>query len=419
VTSNKSLATCLANAAITCDELGETLAVPPILDPCEDESPSSPRWRHQSLSKGAAGVAILHGVRARTASGRDNRVHAWLARAVSEDLTIGPGAGLWFGAPAVAFTLALSAPDQYRQTARDLEAGVQRLTQARLDTASTRMAMAARPTLSEFDLVRGLTGLGAHLLVRDPDGTLIRRVLRYLVCLTEPVPAPDDAGTDVPGWWTSEAPSGQPDVCGGHADLGVAHGICGPLALLAISMRRGVTVDGHAQAIDRICHWLDTWQQRAPAGPWWPERITFDDLLAGRPSQTRPLRPSWCYGTPGLARAQQLAALARHDLRRQAAAEHALAQCLADPAQLSMILDPNLCHGQAGLAITAWYAAAEALTSDLSSHLPHLLGSLIDHANASPPHLPGLIEGSAGIALALHAIVSQEPSDWPVCLLIN
>ena len=79
-------------------DLSDQLAVPPPLDSCHDESPSSPRWRHQALSKGAAGVAILHAVRARNADAGDERVHAWLTRAVCEGLSVGPGAGLWFGA---------------------------------------------------------------------------------------------------------------------------------------------------------------------------------------------------------------------------------------------------------------------------------------------------------------------------------
>ncbi len=157
----------------------------------------------------------------------------------------------------------------------------------------------------------------------------------------------------------------------------MAHGISGPLALLALAMRRGVTVAGHAEAIDRICHWLDTWRQQAPAGPWWPERISLADLRTGCPSPRGPARPSWCYGTPGLARAQQLSALARGDHARQAAA-----------------------------------------ATDLDAHLPLLLCALIDHADediTSP--LPGLIEGRAGVALTLHTIAAATPSGWLACLL--
>ncbi len=251
--------------------IADALAVPPPPEPADDRGPGSPRWRGQSLSKGAAGIAVLHAVRAHAGLGSWERVHAWLACATREDLSAGAGAGLWFGAPAVAFAVSAAAPPgQYRRAAEALDAAVARLVRVRLDAASARMAAAARPSLAEFDLVRGLTGLGAYLLHRDLRGELFRQVLAYLVRLTEPLPASDPAGVSAPGWWTSDVPSGPPAgaFAGGCADLGMAHGIAGPLALMALSMRRGITVEGHSAAIDRICQWLDAWRQEGPAGPW-------------------------------------------------------------------------------------------------------------------------------------------------------
>ncbi|MFZ0120300.1 MAG: lanthionine synthetase C family protein [Pseudonocardiaceae bacterium] len=403
-------------------QLSDVLVVPPPPELGDDRSPSSPRWRDQSLSQGAAGVAVLHGVRAQDGQGSDDRVHAWLTRATHEDLSAGPGAGLWFGAPAVAFAIFTAAPQQYPRAMTRLDTAVAELVTARLDAAHARMAAAARPSLSEFDLVRGLTGLGAYLLRRNPGGDLVGRVLAYLVALTEPVPADDDAGRSAPGWWTSDVPSGQPahGFRGGHADFGVAHGISGPLALLALAMRQGITVDGHAAAIDRICHWLDAWRHEAPAGPWWPERVSLAELRTGRSDHDGPARPSWCYGTPGLARAQQLAGHAVGNPARQQAAEYALARCLADPVQLDRIIDPALCHGWAGLIATAWCAASAAGSPDIGVHLPRLLDTLLEHAGDVPPgRLPGLIEGSAGVALILHSIATGTNGGWRTCLLLN
>ncbi|MEO7193470.1 MAG: lanthionine synthetase C family protein [Pseudonocardiaceae bacterium] len=412
----------LRGAAAVAHELSDSLAAPPPPEVGDDYGPSSPRWSDQSLSKGAAGVAVLHGVRARDGLGGGDSMHAWLACATREDLSAGRGAGLWFGAPAVAFAIATAAPRQYPQATTILDASVAQLVHARLETAFARITAAVRPSLSEFDLVRGLTGLGAYLLHRDPHGDLVRRVLAYLVRLTEPMPADDTAGSSAPGWWTTDIPSepSDPTFDAGHADLGMAHGISGPLALLALAMRRGVTVAGHAAAIDRICQWLDAWRHEAPAGPWWPECVTLAELRTGRSVQEGPARPSWCYGTPGLARAQQLAGLALRDLARQDAAEHALARCLSDPAQLARIIDPALCHGWAGLIATAWCAAADARSPDIGAHLPHLVDTLLDHArDALPGRLPGLIEGSAGIALTLHNIATGTTSGWQTCLLLN
>ena len=89
----------------------EALAVPAVPRRRDDASgPTSAKWRGQSLSKGAAGVAVLHGARAHAGHGSWERVHQWLACATREDLSAGPNAGLWHGAPAVAFALSTAAP---------------------------------------------------------------------------------------------------------------------------------------------------------------------------------------------------------------------------------------------------------------------------------------------------------------------
>lgn len=391
----------------------------------DDRGPTSRRWLGQSLSKGAAGVAVLHGARAHNGVGGWERVHQWLEYATGEDLSAGPGAGLWHGAPAIAFALSTAAPPgTYRRARERLDTAVTVLVRSRLAAAAARMDAAQRPSLAEFDLVRGLAGLGGYLLHWAPHSALVHQVLAYLVRLTEPVPAADPAGTAAPGWWTADIPLDRSvDVfAGGHADLGIAHGITGPLALLALAMRRGVTVDGQAAAIDRICRWLDDWRQDGPAGPWWPKRVTLAEHRAGRSTRSGPGRPSWCYSTPGIARAQQLAGIATGDLARQRRAENDLNACLSDPGQAAQLADLTLCHGWAGLIATTWYAAADALTPALGAHLPRLLDTLLDKAaddDAPTLKLPGLIDGSAGVALTLHTIATGTSSGWETSLLIN
>jgi hypothetical protein len=207
-------------------------------------------------------------------------------------------------------------------------------------------------------------------------------------------------------------------VPGGHANLGMAHGISGPLALLALATRHNIIVPGQADAISRICTWLDRWQQTSPAGPWWPERITITELRAGTSSVIGPARPSWCYGTPGVARAQQLAGIALSDPARQHAAEDALTRCLADPAQLGRLTDTSLCHGWAGLAVTAWYAAIDARSTLLPAGLPRILRLLIQHATTAPER-SGLIAGHAGAALTLHTFATGTNIRWATSLLID
>jgi len=231
----------------------------------------------------------------------------------------------------------------------------------------------------------------------------------------------------LPGWWSGVDPGGQhsDDFPGGHANTGMAHGIGGPLALLSLAARRGVTVPGQADSIGRICTWLDCWRQDGVTGAWWPYWVTRREIREGTTERRGPSRPSWCYGTAGLARAQQLAALATGDIARQQSAEQALLHALTDPGQLAATTDNSLCHGYAGLLQIAGRASADALTPELSACVPGLVRAI--SANGSRRSTPargedaGLLEGASGTALALHAAEAGPPplSGWDACLLVN
>jgi hypothetical protein len=280
-----------------------------------------------------------------------------------------------------------------------------------------------------------VTGLGAYLLHRMPDSPALAAVLSYLVRLTEPA---NHDGMTIPGWWSRVGPHGELDhhgFPGGHANAGVAHGIGGPLALLALAARAGVTVPGHRTAIITICTWLDRWRIDTPTGPVWPYWVTLDQHRTGPPAvPERPRRPSWCYGTAGLARVQQLAGLALGDTARQRTAEHALLRALTDPAQRAAMTDPSLCHGFAGLAHLAIRTAAEA-DPDTASRLRAAAAQLLDavHPSDAEPQLtaaallhpigpgPGLLEGASGVALAVHAPATGAlpRTRWDACLLIS
>lgn len=393
--------------------IADRLAQPP-------ESPAGPGgWHAQSLAHGAAGIALLPIERARTSSGGWHHAHGWLTAATGSPISGADDAGLFAGAPAVAFALHAAGSGRYTRALSQLDTRVAALTHRRADQAHARIDRRDLPTLAEFDLIYGLTGIGAYLLRHAPGGNALERVLRYLVRLTEPL---RNDGETLPGWWTGHDPSfrSSPSFAGGHANLGLAHGITGPLALLALTATKGITVDGQHEAISRICTWLDAWRQDTASYPWWPQWVTREELRTGRTAQPGPGRPSWCYGTPGLARTQQIAALATGDLARQDMAEHALASCLSDPAQLGQIDGTSLCHGWAGLFQTTWRASRDARTPTLAACVPRLAGLLAEHAHTSPQNGAGLLEGEAGLALALLTVATGTPpaSSWDACLLL-
>ncbi|WP_155352148.1 lanthionine synthetase LanC family protein, partial [Acrocarpospora pleiomorpha] len=230
----------------------------------------------QSLWAGAAGIALLHIERARSGHGDPAAAYAWLEVAASGALTAAPNANLFFGAPALAFTThaAAGTSRRYRGTLKRLDDAVTAITRTRLAEAHTRIDRSEQPQMKEFDLVRGLAGLGAYHLSRHPDHRVMAELLSYVVRLTEPL----SAGGELPPWWTTVAPDGEPsaDYPHGHGNLGMSHGIASALALLSLAVLRNVDVAGAKEAIQRICAWTDTWQQQDAAGVWWPGTVTID-----------------------------------------------------------------------------------------------------------------------------------------------
>ncbi|MGH3735012.1 MAG: lanthionine synthetase C family protein [Micromonosporaceae bacterium] len=389
-------------------------------------------WRTQSLAHGVPGIALLHIELAARDLRPWQRAHDWLAAATSRPVTSGRDSHLFHGAPALTHVLACAAqtrPGSYSQALETMDSAIASDARRRVEAAHARIDSGALPALAEFDVIRGLTGIGRLLLRRDPGGEAMRAVLSYLTRLTEPLTADDET---LPGWWTASGPSGRTDdrFPGGHANSGMAHGLAGPLALLSLAALHGVVVDDQLRAIRRLCAWQDRWRTEGSVWPYW---ITRSEHRAGRTGERVVARPSWCYGTAGLARAQQLAALATGDAARRAVAEDALSHALTDPRQLAATTDASLCHGHAGLAHVAARVAADA-APPAAKRLRALIPSLLDavqapHTEPGPTaadalvdHIgPGVLEGAAGVALAALAPATMIPplAGWDACLLVT
>ncbi|MFD9817425.1 lanthionine synthetase C family protein [Streptomyces violascens] len=392
------------------------------LTPPTRPTPDEP-WHSQSLASGAAGIALLHVERARAGLGPWGPAHRWIRHAASSEVNGADSSGLYLGAPAIAFLLHATPTDVhaiYQPAWTTLHHHVTALAHRRVANALARMACGELPQFTEYDTFYGLTGIGAYLLRSDPDSCALESILTYLVALSHPL---DNRGHRLPGWWVGHDPQRghSPQFPGGHANFGAAHGITGPLMLLTQALRRGISVAGQAEAIATICAHLDVWRQEGEAGPWWPEHLTAADLEAGRIHAPGPARPSWCYGTPGIARAGQLAGLALADPGLQRHYEDALYRCLTDPVQLSHVTDTSLCHGWAGICQTAFRAAHDARDHQLRFLLAPLGDALTAHARTGAAKGSGYIEGDAGCALALTTLATNQAptTGWDACLLID
>ncbi|MGW4982619.1 lanthionine synthetase C family protein [Streptomyces mirabilis] len=390
----------VAPAALsTADQLARALADPSTVWP--GGRPDGARVWPQSLAGGASGIALLHIERARSGRGDWDTAHTWLSTAMHGEVSAAANANLYFGAPALAFIThrAASASSRYLRVLERLDMATFAVTRNRLAEAHRRIDRAERPPMEEFDLIQGLSGLGAYHLSRHPHHEVTRDVLSYLARLTEPMP--DPAG--LPAWWMNVAPTGSPhtDYPGGHGNFGLAHGIGSALCVLSLALLRDLALPGTVDAVERICSWTDQWRQGDETAPWWPGYISMQQATDNNVHSALRPRPSWCYGVSGTARAQQLAGLALRDPARVQAAENAILATLRDPLQLDKLPEIGLCHGMAGLLHAAWRMATETRNTEIAAELPRLADRLIA-ALDQDDHDPELLDGAAGAALALH-----------------
>ncbi|MET8628063.1 lanthionine synthetase C family protein [Kitasatospora sp. NPDC004669] len=381
--------------------------------PADPEGPVS----GPGLGAGRSGTALALGVLAGDDPGLRQMAHGTLAQAVRAPGAM-RGGGLYSGAAAVAFAAhgMVRAPGEYRGLLEALTPRVEETAAGRIAALRADLAAGAGLRAHTFDAVSGAAGLGRLLLALEPDGPALAGVLAALVELA----APGGDGA-LPRWWTAGGPGlpgPDPDHPRGHLNLGLAHGIPGPLALLALTRLQGVRAPGQDEAIESLAGWLAA-RQRPDGG--WPMTVRVEDEEAGRPPAQAPTRAAWCYGTPGAARALFLAgtALGRADWR--AGAVTALEAALADPAGWHLS-GAGLCHGTGGLLRIVQRMAQDSGSPALAARLPDLAAAVTrDLAAALAAAEPAtLLEGTAGAALALHAHAHpRSGAGWDACLLIS
>ncbi|WP_168200603.1 lanthionine synthetase C family protein [Allokutzneria sp. NRRL B-24872] len=265
---------------------------------------------------------------------------------------------------------------------------------------------------SDYDAISGAAGTLAHLsLVPEPD-PLVRRATDSLV---------DDLSWLCQGNWVIPPrnfplPEYAENYPHGYVNLGLAHGIPGAMAALAFAHRAGHRRDGVVEAIRHTADYLAGQSHRWPAG------IPLSESGAEVPDLAKPGRLAWCYGAPGVACALLNASitLGDNDLRQVAADGFAAALDGFDG-----LPEATLCHGVAGVLVISTIfsvhtrggpAAVEMLTEHLLSHCDKDFPLGVRENGLDDP---GLLTGSAGVALALLTATGDIDRHWQRALLID
>jgi hypothetical protein len=394
--------------------------------------PESVYWQPQGVAQGDAGLALMCGYldACFPDEGWDVTAHRYLTLAArGAELSSCLPAGLYAGLSGLAFAAwSLSRQrSRYQKLLRSVE---QALVPQAVELAGGLSWQERGVSVGQFDLISGLSGVGAYLLCRQEDreaAAALQAVLRSLVALT----AEEDG---VPYWYTPAHLMGDETMMRlyphGNLNCGLAHGIPGPLALMALAMRSGVEVEGLKQAIEQVAVWLAQHRVDDGWGVNWPTAVPL--ASDGTSSSEEPSRSAWCYGSPGVARALWFAGEALDNLGFRELAVEAMEAVYRRPLWERRIDSSTFCHGVAGLLqITLRFAndtglplfkeAAEALGEQLLSlYDPEtLLGYYSLEPGGQRVDQPGLLDGAPGVVLVLLAASTDVEASWDRLFLLS
>ena len=395
---------------------------------CERQTrfPTALHWDPLSVAQGDIGQALLcdqlH--RVDPLAGWDEVGRSFVASTAAL-LRRGarPGMGTVGGSSGVVFVARRLEDGDLARQLPDLDGSI---AQDALGTAAAIRGRRGIP-VSTFDLISGLSGV---LLCAVPNehqaaAPVTPFLLKALVALASDEVQP-------PAWYTppehlydDEQRHYYPY---GNVNLGLAHGIPGPLAALAVAARLGLGGEETRSAVARLGGWLASHATSGEPGPGWESVVVLapggpDGLVEEHPSGVG--RDAWCYGTPGAARALFLAgeALDRADWRDLAI--ESMASVYRRPVEARGIDSPTFCHGVAGLlqiTLRFYHDTGLPLFSDAAVALTRQILSAVELdrpmgiANLEPGDnkvdQPGLLDGASGVSLVLLSAASEVEPTW-------
>jgi hypothetical protein len=288
---------------------------------------------------------------------------------------------------------------------------------------------------SDFDLITGAAGIVGYLASASaPDSAVheaLHTLLGYLVQLVEPGQIPGAERWLCPtSFLVTERDRHQ--YPSGRFNCGLAHGLPGILAALALTALAGYDHPGLLESLDFGSDWLIHHQLSDEWGINWPMVIPQEQ--ASSPEQWRQLPPSraaWCYGAPGVARSLWLAGRALQQERYTTVALEAMHAVLSRPWSVRRIDGPTLCHGVAGLLLICLRFADDCGDALILSHIPRLVEQLLTLFDPQSPlgfrergpdgslvDQPDFLTGAPGVALALLAASTSVEPSWDRLLLL-
>ncbi|WP_458120431.1 lanthionine synthetase C family protein [Paenibacillus sp. Z6-24] len=290
----------------------------------------------------------------------------------------------------------------------------------------------------DYDVIEGLSGIASYLLLfhkEEKMRPLIDKVLNYLIELTR---EQEYHGIMVPGWhipseyqFTDQESQNYPE---GNFNLGLSHGIPGPLIILCKAWQQGIRQPGQLEAIREMASFLICFSSRDEQDRlFWKGCISMEEYrhgAAGKENNFR--RDAWCYGNPGVCLALFYAGEVLEVQEWKSLALDTFSQTLQ---QVHHIYSPTFCHGYAGIAQIASRLQQLSGEKQFENELLKLRSIIMDYDQTeyvfgfcnhehfegrglTAVQYTGLLDGTVGTALTLLHLLLGSRTPWQQAFLL-
>lgn len=316
---------------------------------------------------------------------------------------------------------------------------IERIEKAYLEPLKQNRSQSLPSSSRLYDPIQGISGIGRYALenLSVPSFVeVVEKITKALVTLSRPLLY---RGQNVPGWFLSPDDvlnrQNRATYPNGNFNLGLAHGVTGILAFLAIALLRGIDVEGQKEAIISITNWICSKSIVYKDAVLWPYRVSWEEEIEGTPLTITGSKDAWCYGVPGIARTLFLAGKAMGNEEIRTFAARAFRSIFSRKQEEWQLLSPTLCHGIAGLMVITHEMSKEKGCEDFALKVNALKELLLSFYRSEAPwgfrdvevcrqgkwceiDKPGFLEGAVGVILALSSI-SNSTFKWHLPLLIH
>jgi class I lanthipeptide synthase len=375
-----------------------------------------------SLAGGSAGLAVLCAYLSRAGLDDNENASLFLAQAVKSVSTQPLGPSLYGGFTGIAWAAAHLHEQLFDSEDEDPNEAID---ETLIDY------LKRSPWEGDYDLVGGLVGIGVYALERLPRPSAARCLELIVDRLVETSERQADGVT----WLTRPdlLPQHQLTQCpNGYYNLGLAHGVPGVIALLGQVCAAGVAIEKGRPLLDGAVNWILgqrlTTKTQSTFSPW----INLNDL------EREDCRLAWCYGDAGIAAALLVAARSVNEFEWEREALAIARRAAMRPPESAGVKDAALCHGAAGLghvfnrlyqmsgdndvreAACYWFTRTLELRrkgEGIAGFSAWRIGP--DDGEAYWEAEVGVLEGAAGIALALLAASTTVEPAWDRMLLLS